>query len=345
MLHGAISKGKPTRHYGKWRIRWIDENGVRHSRVFDTKETATLELQREELAVEERRRGLRPAAGERRTFADAADYWERHAPAKRSEKDDLSILKQLRPHLGRLDLRDTEAWVLAIDRYKGLKTQLSDKTLANHLTLLGSILRAALDLGWLERLPKIKKPRFDIASESYRYLKSDDEIRRFLDAAAAQGPMVHALYATAVYTGMRAGELAGLRWEDVDLASRRIMVRRSFDGPTKNGKSRPVPILSVLLPVLSEWRLRHPGELVFTNRGGRMLQPSARVFQEVLHRVLDRAGFPKEERNGTTKRHVHFHDLRHTFASTWVAKSGDLYKLQAILGRESSVRRRCSNTS
>lgn len=213
--------GRPTKHYGKFRIRWIDENNVRKSRVFDDKETAALELQREELAVEERRRGLRPAASERRTFAHAADYWERYrAPAKRSEKDDLSVLKQLRPHFGRLDLRDTEAWVAAIDRYKTLKAaKLSEKTIGNHLTLLGSILRAALDLGWLERLPKIKKPAFDIASESYRYLRNEDEIQRFLDGAIPEGPMVYALYATAVYTGLRAGELAGLRWEDVDLAT------------------------------------------------------------------------------------------------------------------------------
>lgn len=53
---------------------------------------------------------------------------------------------------------------------------------------------------------------------------------------------------------------------------------------------RYVCILDGLLATLREWRLRHPGRLVFTNRDGAMLQPSARAFHEVLHRVLERAG-------------------------------------------------------
>jgi hypothetical protein len=66
-------------------------------------------------------------------------------------------------------------------------------------------------------------------------------------------------------------------------------VQRSFDGPTKAEDVRYVPILDMLLPSLRRWRLTHPGRLVFTNRDGRMFGPSARVFQEVLHRVLRRA--------------------------------------------------------
>ncbi|MBV9949395.1 MAG: hypothetical protein JOZ69_21310, partial [Myxococcales bacterium] len=81
----------------------------------------------------------------------------------------------------------------------------------------------------------------------------------------------------------------GQRWPDVDLERRLITVQRSFDGPTKSDRVRYVPILDPLLPVLRASRLRHPGRLVFTNQAGTMLQPSARVFQEVLHRVLGRA--------------------------------------------------------
>jgi hypothetical protein len=55
LLQGAISLGEPTEHYGKWRIRWTDENGVRRSEVFATKDAAALALRRNALAVEERR--------------------------------------------------------------------------------------------------------------------------------------------------------------------------------------------------------------------------------------------------------------------------------------------------
>jgi hypothetical protein len=67
---------------------------------------------------------------------------------------------------------------------------------------------------------------------------------------------VFALYATAVFTGMRAGELGGLRWDDVDFDKRLVTVQRSFDGPIKAGDIRYVPILDALLPVLRAWRLR-----------------------------------------------------------------------------------------
>ena len=145
------------------------------------------------------------------------------------------------------------------------------------------------------------------------------------------------LYATAIYSGARAGELAGLEWADIDFAQRLIHIRRSFDGPTKSKRTRKVPILDPLLPLLREWRLQHPGKLVFTNRDNAMLQPSGRVFQEVLHRVLKRAGFPMVESNGKQCHYVKFHDLRHTFASLWMLGSGDIFKLQKILGHKSQA--------
>ena len=94
-------------------------------------------------------------------------------------------------------------------------------------------------------------------------------------------------------------------------------------------------VLDALLPVLREWRLKHPGRLVFTNTAGTMFAPSARVFQEVLHRVLRAAKFPRVQRLGRVRPYVRFHDLRHTFASHWVMKGGDLFKLQKILGHQS----------
>lgn len=264
------------------------------------------------------------------------DYWRQHrAPQKRSHHDDLSMLKQLEPVFGRLLLTDAPSWLIAVDRYKAQKARLNRKTVANHLTLLGSILRLAQQLGWLERLPHIQKPRVKVRSADYSYLRTTEEIRRFLSAAEAQGQMPHMLYTTAIYTGLRAGELAGLRWDDIDFGQRLITVQRSFEGPTKSDEVRHVPIFDVLFTPLKKWRLQHPGQLVFSNRDGRMLQPSARIFQEVLHRTLDAAGFPTTQRSGRERRYIRFHDLRHTFASHFAMRGGDLFKLQRILGHQS----------
>jgi integrase len=177
-----------------------------------------------------------------------------------------------------------------VDAFVAERTHLSPKTINNHLTLLISMLRFAVDLGWLRTIPRIKKPRAGLDTD-YRYLQTTREVADFLQAAREAGEHVHVLYAMATYTGLRAGELAGLQWSDVDLDRRLITVRRSYHGPTKSGRVRHVPILDPLLPLLRTWRLRHFGQLLFANRDGGMLRPSARAFQEVLHRVLDRAGF------------------------------------------------------
>jgi integrase len=153
--------------------------------------------------------------------------------------------------------------------------------------------------------------------------------------ARDEGEDVFTLYATAIYTGMREGELGGLRWEDVNFERRIITVQRSFEGPTKAGDVRYVPIMDPLLPVLRDWRLRCPGTLVFPNEAGRMHQKSARIFQEILHRVLERAQFPTIERKGKSARYIVFHSLRHTFASHWVMAGGDLFRLQKVLGHKS----------
>lgn len=140
-------------------------------------------------------------------------------------------------------------------------------------------------------MPGICKPRVRTISQDYSYLRTDDEIARVLRSAKEEeDDLVYVVYAMAIYTGMRAGELAALLEADVDFERRLITVQRSFEGPTKAEDVRYAPILDALLPILREWRLRHPGCLVFTNRDGRVLLPSALVFQEVLHRVLDHAG-------------------------------------------------------
>lgn len=327
---------RPVRHGRSWRIRWIDAEGRRQSEVHDDHADAVFKLRQHQLEAEQVRRGLRAPDPPSKTFDELCDYWlARRAVLKRSRKDDESILRRhLRPVFGGLRLR--EVGVERVDAYVCSRSHLDKKTVANHLTLLVSMLNVAVDLGWLAKAPKIRKPRVPLFTRDFRFLRTDDELRRFLEAASAEGEPVFALYATAVYTGMREGELAGLRWEDIDLERRLITVQRSFDGPTKAEDVRYVPVLDPLLPVLRRWRLRCPGEIVFPNRDGNMHGEAARVFQEVLRRVLRAAGFPETPREGRRPRpYVTFHGLRHSFASLWMMKGGDLFKLQKILGHKS----------
>lgn len=327
----------PIKHYGKWRIRWLAVDGRRCSEVHATRKEADFALRRHEVEVEELRRGLRSAPVVDHTFDELIEYWlEFRASRKRSIKDDESIIRRhLRPSFGSFKLR--EIGTAQVDRFVSERTALNKKTVHNHLTLLRSMLNVAVDLGWLSVAPRFKKPSVRAFSRDFRYLRSQAEIRRFLDAARLEGEMTYALYATAVFSGMRAGELAGLHWADVDFGTRLITVQRSFNGPTKADDVRYVPLLDCLLPVLRQWRLSHPGQLVFANRDGGMLRESGRIFQEVLHRVLQHAGMPSVKTDGRVRHHIRFHDLRHTFASAWMMSGGDLFKLQRILGHKDTA--------
>ncbi|TAK32603.1 MAG: site-specific integrase [Myxococcaceae bacterium] len=326
---------RPIKHGQKWRIRWIDEKGERRSAVYDTRPLAMRAQRAREHEVDEVKQGLRAPAPPDMKFTDLEDYWIKHrVPQKRSGQNDISIIKKhLHPAFRNRRLRDLG--VHAVDALVATLATKHRKTVANVLTLLISMLNAAVELGWLLKAPRIRKPKVKTADADFRYLRTKEQLALFLGAARSEGDHIHALYATAIHTGLRAGELAALRWDDVDFSRRIITVSKSFDGPTKSGVVRHVPLVDALLPTLAAWKLRGPGVRLFTSERGTMLGKSARPFQEVLHRVLKGAGIAEVERNGKMVRAITFHGLRHTFASHWVMAGGDIFKLQRILGHQS----------
>jgi integrase len=329
-----MKQSKPFALRGKWGIRWSDEHGKRRKAIFASHADAEHVLAVELARVKEVKRGLRLGAPPKKTINELCDYWIEHrARQKRSGHHDESIIRaHLRPSFGTKLV--SEISVADIDKFTCDRLHLDKKTLANHLTLLGSMLNLAYELGWLLKVPKIRKPKVRPFGKDFRYLRTQAEVVRFLQASFEEGQLVGTLYSTAINTGGRQGELAALTWDKVDFERRLITIDRSFAGPTKAEDVRYVPILDSLLPVLRAWRLMCPGQLLFPTLAGTMLQPSARVFQETLHAVLDRAGFPKTQVGKRVRRYIVFHDLRHTFASLWVANGGDLFRLQKILGHK-----------
>jgi len=326
---------KPIKHGSNWRIRWMDANGKRRSEVHSSFDDAKFALKKKEFEAEDIRRGHRGCEPPGKTLGEMFDYWlKNRTPLKRRPKDDVCIIRRhLRPAFGHLKLSDFG--IHHVDQFVADRRHLSDKTLHNHLTHLTANLNLAHDLGWLARVPRIRKPKIIAATEDYSFLRSDEEISRFLNAARKHGERVFNLYATAIFTGLRQGELAGLKWDDVDLEAELINVRRSFDGPTKNKKTRYVPIAPELVLLLKQWRLKRFGEYVFYNSFGNRLKPCNRIFQEVLHDVLLEAGFPKKNVRGKMRSYIVFHDLRHTFASWCVRKEFPLFKVQHFLGHHS----------
>jgi integrase len=164
---------------------------------------------------------------------------------------------------------------------------------------------------------------------------------RPLDAAglralvdAADGQLARALLVTAAMTGMRRGELLGLRWRDVDYTNRRVWVRRSIGlgGVVKQPKTaRSVRAIALPRMVADEleahWKaspFRAPDDYVFTNSIGTPLDGRSMV-REVFEPARVRAKLPP----------VRFHDLRHSYASVLIEQGAHPKVISDQLGHAS----------
>ena len=136
----------------------------------------------------------------------------------------------------------------------------------------------------------------------------------------------HACICTALHTGLRRGELFGLRWLDVDLQARRLTVARSYRGTPKSGKTRHLRLPDALIPTLNAWMRDCPrtGEgLVFPIVSGK-----PRMGGD-----FDLLGLPTLFRDAGCRPLARpWHALRHTFASHFIMAGGNILSLQRILG-------------
>ncbi|MBI2374749.1 MAG: hypothetical protein HYV07_12205 [Deltaproteobacteria bacterium] len=146
-------ENKPIKDRGKWRIRWIDEAGARRSATFETYKDAERELRQHQANADKRRLGLLAPEPSKHTFNELCDSWlELRAPAKRSYKTDVSLIRSgLRPAFGARKLASLTS--TDVERYKVEHGHLAPKTVNHHLMLLGTMLRHAVELGWLAKLP------------------------------------------------------------------------------------------------------------------------------------------------------------------------------------------------
>ena len=221
-----------------------------------------------------------------------------------------------------------------VQRYKAAKVRthvrkgLSPKTVNNHLGVLSSLYEDAVRWGFADRNPvkQVKSCRSDRTQDQFDFW-AWEESERFLEAVREHRPQWLAFFSTALRTGMRLGELAALRWSDVDFDNGRLNVRRSFSHGAetlpKSGRSMAIPMTSRLQVVMAEHRLAVGGrERVFLSMDGRLLD-SNRVKQT----------FWTCTRKASVKK-IRIHDMRHSFASQLAMAGVSIYSIQALLGHK-----------
>lgn len=240
------------------------------------------------------------------TFADTfVDTFAKsnNRPSTAREKRrclDRSIL----PALGGLRLDAIGPRHIEAFKAKRLADGVVAKTINEELAILGKLLRVALEWEVIERVPSIRRLKTMVPDFDFLDFEEAD---RLVAAAKAEGEPWSTMILVALRTGLRQGELRGLRWQDVDTVSGRIVVRVAVDDrntlhPPKSGRAREVPLGDEVLAALRAFKhLRGP--LVFCNTDGSML--SQRQLEHPIARVCKRAGL----------RSIGWHCCRHSFAS------------------------------
>lgn len=226
--------------------------------------------------------------------------------------------KHLLPLLGRLRL--DEITRKDVDAYKRAKLgeKYKAKTINNHLAVLSKMLGVAEEWDEISAVPKIQPLK--VAPPDFRWLRSDEAISLWAAADDSWWAMVF----TGLRTGLRLGELRALRWQDVDLDARRLVVRQAAweneIGTPKGWRAREVQLGDEICRALDRHPRRLRCELVFPGDDGGLRGTSACSW--ALRRIGKAAGLG----------HVGWHVLRHTFASHLVQRGVALIVVKELLG-------------
>ena len=254
------------------------------------------------------------------------------------------IDNHIKPNIGKIQLNKLTTLELQklykkllsrgrVDRIeaKGQPKGLSPKTVRN----IHQVISSAMDFAKAQKLIAVNPTDgCALPKLEHREMKTlpVEQLASFLREAKESG--VFEMYYIELATGLRRGELLGLKWEDLDWEQCTLRVQRQVsringevvEAPLKTKNSyRTISLGGDAVGILNEQRKKCGGsEYVFPSPTGGPISPDSVI--QMLHRVLKRAGLPK----------VRFHDLRHTFATVALQNGVDIKTVSGMLGHYSA---------
>ena len=347
-----------------WVVSYTDAGGVRRIETFERKKEADAWADQTGVAVRE---GVHVADTKTVTVAEAGKLWLGSAKSHHLERTTIDQYKQhlelhivgdgknvsekdRRVFIGHLKLSQLNAPTVRAFEDRLRSAGRSSAMVSYVVRSLGALLADAQERGLIVRNPvrelkrRRKRGKQDRRNGKPKVgidIPSPEEITRIIHAAKGRW---RPLLLTAIFTGLRASELRGLRWEDVDLKKGELHVRQRADrlnqiGPPKTAAGdRTVPLTPQVVNTLREWKLKCPRKdgslwLVFPTAEGniewlpnilkRGLGPTL-IAAGVTKPVLDAKGKPIRDEEGkpmVEAKYSGMHALRHFYAS-WCASIG-----------------------
>ncbi len=204
------------------------------------------------------------------------------------------------------------------------KSEASEWTARKYYIALRSAFEKAVQWEYLAENPfrKVARPKVREMLPAYF---SEADFRLFLSAVPDRD--FRELCIVALLTGLRQGELLSLRWRDIDLAGKVLYVRNSETFTTKTKRNRVVPMNEELCRLLRDRKnhLHCEAETVFHSENGKPLKHG--TVSQKFKRCVRQAGLNDR---------LHFHSLRHSFATALVGSGVSLYAVQKLLGHTTS---------
>jgi integrase len=308
-----------------WQVFWYEPNGKLKGKTFDRKKEAEDYLAKVKVAKKENRyHDVFDVKRETRvTFNELADkYVENYGTQKCFKGFKDYMIRELREEFGdrklsQIGYMDLEVWR---NRRRATPTisgkPRADGSVNNELAVFGHMMSKAVEWELLEKNPfkKGKNLLLKLDNQRKRFL-SEPEIEALLKECPRHlKPIVE----TALLTGMRMGELLGLKWEQIK--NGKIYLE---GGMVKSGKGRQIPVNERLDMVFKEVRRANglKSEYVFCDSQSRRFYEVRSSFSGACRR----AGIED----------CRFHTLRHTFASHLVMRGASLKVVQELLGHAS----------
>ena len=255
------------------------------------------------------------------------------------------LKNHIKPQIGSIPLADLTSLDLQrfykhlldggrVDRIEAKKKPkgLAPKTVRNIHQMIGSAYNLAMEQKLVSKNPTQGCALPKVEHKEMKTLTAD-QLSAFFQEARDSG--VYELYYLDLATGLRRGELLGLKWTDVDFQHGVLKIQRAIsrqngkvvEAPLKTKNAyRTLPMSADAIDVLMQQRRKTGNsEWVFPSPTGGPMSPDSVLH--MLQRVLKRAGLPR----------IRFHDLRHTFATLALENGMDVKTLSAMLGHVSAV--------
>ena len=210
------------------------------------------------------------------------------------------------------------------ESFKSFVIQNAPKGYRVYFRNLKAAFNRAVDWEYLTLNP-FNKIKFKMQQETKPIFISKDELLQILKRTKSEE--MKAIFSFSFYSGCRLGEVLHLKWNNLD-PERQIIIIGDENFTTKNGKSRIIPIASDLKEILDR-------------RKAKIYNRDAYVFPKLngfpFNRDYVSRYFKKSRREAGLPEEVHFHSLRHSFASNLAIKGVPLIVIKELLGHSSIV--------